>query len=203
MTTSRVKAENYNEPATRKQLWALFTITKKNGKAVDYRSANLTRKQASDMIAKLTGVEQKSTLEKKVEQELVSEYEDKYQYIVGVVKEALNVKSVVENDTTYMKKNASFAMVGFGCGVTVVTFDKRSKVGVIAKSINGKVREDFEQKVRSAFSARELAYLKRIGCPFDAILAQDIRINNALDGILASYLVKKGVKNVQTKRFVD
>jgi hypothetical protein len=40
--------ENPNEPATKRQTFALFCITKK-----DYRNAGLTKEQASDLIAQL------------------------------------------------------------------------------------------------------------------------------------------------------
>lgn len=200
-----VSENNAEKLATRKQLWAIFCLCKK-----DYRGQELTRADASNLIQRLkmekeaqhTKVEKKPTLEK----EFIDYMTEKMQGVIETAKEALQLKSVVEDDPNFTdpKKCKSYAMFGFGCGFTIIDFDKRSKVGKQIKELSSKHQmTTFLNMFLKAFTKRQIDYYQNVGCPLTALYYQDIRINGAYDGYVASFMESKGVKNVRTRTYYD
>lgn len=200
-----VSENNAEKLAMRKQLWALFCLTKK-----DYRGQDLTRMDASILIQRLqmekeaqpTKVEKKPTLEK----EFIDYMTEKMQGVIKTAKEALQLKSVVADDPNFTdpKKCKSYAMFGFGCGFTIIDFDKRSKVGKQIKELSGKHQmTTFLNQFLSAFTKEQIDDYQKVGCPLTALYYQDIRINGAYNGYVASFMENKGVKNVRTRTYYD
>lgn len=200
-----ISENNAEKLATPKQLWAIFCLSKK-----DYRGQDLTRADASNLIQRLkmekaaqpTKVDKKSTIEK----EFINYMTEKMQGVIETAKEALQIKSVVADDPNFTdpKKCKSYAMFGFGCGTTIIDFDKRSKVGKEIKELSGKHQTTtFLKMFLSAFTKEQRDYFERVGCPLSALYYQDIRINGAYDGYVASFMEKKGVKNVRTRTYYD
>jgi len=200
-----ISENNAEKLATRKQLWAIFCLCKK-----DYRGQELTRADASKLIQELqmkkqsqpAKEEKKPTLEK----EFIDYMTEKMQGVINTAKEALQLKSVVADDPNYTdpKKCKSYAMFGFGCGFTIIDFDKRSKVGKQIKEFAGKHQmTTFLQQFLAAFTKEQIEYFQRVGCPLSALYYQDIRINGAYDGYVASFMELKGVKNVRTRTYYD
>ena len=200
-----ITENNAERPATRKQLWAIFCLSKK-----DYRDKDLTRADASHLIQRLkmekeaqpTKVEKKVSLEK----EFIDYMTEKMQGVIETAKEALQLKSVVADDPNFTdpKKCKSYAMFGFGCGFTIIDFDKRSKVGKQIKELSSKHQmTTFLNMFLKAFTNREIEYFQNVGCPLTALYYQDIRINGAYDGYVASFMENKGVKNVRTRTYYD
>jgi len=125
-----ITENNAERPATRKQLWAIYCLSKK-----DYRGQDLTMLDASVLIKRLQGekstnstAKKSLTKEQKLEKEFISYMTDKMQGVIATAKEALQIKSVIETDPMFTdpKKMKQYAFFGFGCGISVINFDKRS-----------------------------------------------------------------------------
>ena len=206
---SYITENNAEKLATRKQLWAIYCLSK-----VDYRGKDLTRLDASNLIQRLkaekdanetqsTPKPKKTTLEK----EFIDYMTDKMQGVINTAKQALQIKSIVEDDQTIFtdeKKRQKYAFFGFGCGISVINFDKRSKVGAQIKELGSKHRmSTFLKMFLKAFTAKEIKYFESVGCPLSAIYYQDIRINGEYEHAVASFMESKGVKNVRVQTFDD
>lgn len=203
-----ITENNAERPATRKQLWAIYCMSK-----VDYRGKDLTRLDASNLIQRLKAEKGTESTEnapkpkkKTLEKEFIEYMTDKMQGVINTAKEALQVKSVIETDPMFTdKKNMkSYAFFGFGCGITIIDFDKRSKVGKEIKELGSKHRmTTFLNMFLKAFTQKEINYYQSVGCPLSAIYYQDIRINGAYEHAVADFMEMKGVKNVRTRTFDD
>lgn len=221
--TSFVKVENQNKPATKKQLWALFAASRKCGQAHDYRADNLTMQQASELLQRFNaqsvvsniGVQgtdkpKKASVRSKkptLEQEFISYMEEKMQGIIATCKQAIKIKSVVEDDPAFFpnkKDRKQFAFFGFGCGFTIIDFDKRSKKGKLIKELSGKHHmSTFLKMFLKGFTAKEIKYFESVGFPLQAMYYQDIRISSAYEHAVASFMTKQGVKNVRCRTYDD
>jgi len=205
---SYITENNAEKLATRKQLWAIYCLSK-----VDYRGKDLTRLDASNLIQRLKAEKAANNTQsapkpkkKTLEKEFIEYMTDKMQGVINTAKEALQVKSVIETDPMFTdKKNMkSYAFFGFGCGITIIDFDKRSKVGKEIKELGSKHRmTTFLNMFLKAFTQKEINYYQSVGCPLSAIYYQDIRINGAYEHAVASFMEMKGVKNVRTRTFDD
>lgn len=204
---SYITENNAERPATKKQLWAIYCLSK-----VDYRGKDLTMLDASVLIKRLQSEKSANAnvtpkpKKKTLETEFIDYMTDKMQGVINTAKKALQIKSVVETDPMFTdKKNMkSYAFFGYGCGITIIDFDKRSKVGKEIKELGSKHRmTTFLNMFLKAFTQKEINYYQSVGCPLSAIYYQDIRINGAYEHAVASFMEMKGVKNVTTRTFDD
>lgn len=227
MGTSFIKEENRNKPATKKQLWALYVASRKNGQTHDYRADNLTMQQAS---ALLQGFNAKTAIAKigvndapnakaqhtithrvskgnKLENDFLSYMGKRMEGIIATAKQAIQIKSVVEDDKEIFsnkKDRKQFAFFGFGCGITVIQYDKRSKKGKQIEELASKHHfTTFLDMFLKGFTKEQIAYLDKVGCPLSAMFMQDIRISGAYERAVASFMIEQGVKNVRTRTFDD
>lgn len=204
-----VSENNAEKLATRKQLWAIYCLSK-----VDYRGKDLTRLDASKLIQQLKA--EKSTESTKnapkarkqsLETEFIDYMTDKMQGVINTAKEALQIKSIVEDDPTIFtdeNKRQKYAFFGFGCGITIIKYDKRSKVAKQIEELGNKHRTTtFLDMFLKAFTNKEINYYKSVGFPLSAMYYQDIRISGAYENAVASFMTHKGVKNVRTQTFDD
>ena len=202
-------------PATKKQLWALYCLTKK-----DYRGQDLTMLDASTLIKRLnakkvvadtntpkvvkTSVRAKKTT---LESEFIEYMREKMQGIIAACREQLKIKSVIEDDPTIFtdpKKRKSYAFFGVGCGISIIEFDKRSKVGKQIKELSAKHHmTTFLNMFLNGFSSKEINYMKNVGFPIQAMYYQNIKIGAKYELAVASFMEKKGVKNVRVRTFDD
>ena len=207
-----ITENNAERPATKKQLWALYCLTKK-----DYRGQDLTMMDASSLIKRMQAeknnkpltqkVSPKVSKEKKLEKEFIDYMTKEMEGVINTAKECLQIKSVVEDDPSIFtdeKKRKKYLFFGFGCGFTVIYFDKRSKVGKQIEELGKKHRmTTFLNMFLKAFTKKEIEYYKSVGSPLSAIYYQDIRINSAYEHAVASFMQYKGVRNVYTRTFDD
>lgn len=212
-----VNETNANRAATKKQLWALYCITKK-----DYRNENLTMQQASEMIEKFNaakvvgniGVNNMPTTTKverpkkpSLEQEFISYMTDKLQGVINICKDAIKIKSVVEDDPTIFtdeSKRQKYVFFGFGCGISIIKFDKRSKLGKVILELSTKHRNTtFLNVFLKGFTTKQITYFENVGFPLQAMYNQDIRIGAAYESAVAEFMRNKGVKNVSVRTFDD
>lgn len=207
-----ITENNAERPATKKQLWALYCLTKK-----DYRGQDLTMMDASSLIKRMQAeknskpstqkVSQKVSKEKKLEKEFIDYMTKEMEGVINTAKECLQIKSVVEDDPSIFtdeKKRQKYVFFGFGCGFTIIYFDKRSKVGKQIEELGKKHRmTTFLNMFLKAFTKKEIEYYESVGSPLSAIYYQDIRINSAYQHAVSSFMTHKGVKNVYTRTFDD
>ena len=210
-----ITEKNAERPASKKQLWALYCLTKK-----DYRGQDLTMFDASKLIEQFNAskvvskigvndtpnqVRKTSVRFKKptLEQEFISYMENEIKEIITTCKQAIQIKSVVEDDPTFFPKKKDkkqYAFFGFGCGFTIIDFDKRSKKGKLIKELSSKHHMTTFLK---GFTKKEIKYFENVGCPLQALYYQDIRISSTYEHAVASFMRKQGVKNVICRTYDD
>lgn len=214
-----ITEKNAERPASKKQLWALYCLTKK-----DYRGQGLTMFDASKLIEQFNAskvvakigvndtpnqVKQTSVRSKKqtLEQQFIAYMAEQMQGIIATCKEAIQIKSIVEDDpkfTPNKKDRKQFAFFGFGCGVTIIDFDKRSKKGKLIKELSSKHQmTTFLKMFLKGFTAKEIQYFENVGFPLQAMYCQDIKITAAYEHAVASFMTKQGVKNVRCRTYDD
>lgn len=206
---SYITERNAERPASKKQLWALYCLTKK-----DYRNEGLTMLDASKLIAQLNenkGADKvvKVTRQAKpsIEQEFISYMTDKLQGVINVCKDAIKIKSVVEDDPTIFtdeSKRQKYAFFGFGCGISIIKFDKRSKLGKVILELSSKHRNTtFLNVFLKGFTTKQITYFENVGFPLQAMYNQDIRISGKYENAVADFMREKGVKNVHVHTYYD
>ncbi len=209
-------------PATKKQLWALFCIYKK-----DFRDLKISLNQASDIISKskelsyddalkLCQVETSAEVSKEVIKK-VSKSKDKFadleEYLFSetiidkLIKTLIgefNIKSIVKNDTNFVKDDGKrFVFLGGGCGFSHIVYDKRNKnTGVIIERAY-KLKKKVEQAVITKIGKETIDYLESVGNPIQAHMLQNLQYNNTYNYIIIWYLESKGIKNVSTRTHYD
>lgn len=223
MLSVSVKVENQNKPATKKQLWALFAASRKHGASHDYRNDNLTMLQASELLQKFNaqsviakiGVTTPTTTTKVVtkrkkptlEQEFVSYIESKMPSIIAECRNELGIKSIVEDDPKFFpnpKDRKQYAFFGCGCGISIINYDKRSKVGKQIMEYSSKHHyTTFYDMFAKGFTQKEIAYYKSVGFPLSAMFAQNIHIGARYTQLVATFMESKGVKKVFVRTFDD
>ena len=214
-----ITEKNAEKLASKKQLWALYCLTKK-----DYRGQDLTMLDASKLIEQFNackvvskiGVNDTSnqvaktsarTKKPTLEQEFISYMENEIKEIIATCKEAIKIKSVVEDDPTIFqnkKDKKQYAFFGFGCGITIIDFDKRSKKGKLIKELSSKHHmTTFLKMFLKGFTKKEIKYFENVGFPLQAMYYQDIKISSTYEHAVASFMTKQGVKNVRCRTYDD
>ena len=211
--------KNAERPASKKQLWALYCLTKN-----DYRGQGLTMFDASKLIEQFNaskvvakiGVNDTPNQEKQtsakskkqtLEQQFIAYMTEQMQGIIATCKEAIKVKSVVEDDPAFTpnkKDRKQYAFFGFGCGFTIIDFDKRSKKGKLIIELASKHQmTTFLKMFLKGYTAKEIKYLENVGFRLQAMYCQDIKITAAYENAVASFMTKQGVKNVRCRTYDD
>lgn len=202
-----ITEQNAQKAATRKQLWALYCLTKK-----DYREEGLTMLEASKLIESLNNAKGNAPKvaapkKKTLEDEFIDYMYKEMQGIINTCKEELKIKSVIEDDPsifTDASKRKSYAFFGVGCGISVLTFDKRSKIGKQIKELSSKHHmTTFLKMFLNGFTAKQVKYMEEVGFPLQAMYYQDLRIGAKYQWAVASFMEYKGVKNVRVRTYDD
>lgn len=192
------------EEATKKQLWALYCLTKK-----DYRNSGLSKEEASNLLSELIGDKETKTnkpvkAQISLKDELIQYLNSNISKIVEAAKDSLKIESIVMNDTRYMKDNGKrYAFVGFGCAFVWIEFDKRSKKAKEIYQIARQIRYDYSATFEKQFDKKVVEYYKNIGCPLQALFQQDENIQNAYFWLVTEFMKYKGVKNAYVMSRLD
>lgn len=179
-------------PASPRQLWALYCITKN-----DYRDKNLSKDEAARLISEMgnPNYKKKSKGKTTIKDELLDYIKDNFDDIFGEASKSLKLRSTVTMTCDGKEKN--YAFIGYGCGFTWLTYDKRSKIG---KEIEQAAKEIRNKEVRDLFIKQftntERKYFENIGCPLEAIWAQDMNIQCSYYHVVAQFGQSKGVKKM-------
>lgn len=202
--------ENPNAPATSRQRWALYLITKK-----DYRDVELTKQEAADLIKELGDpnykkgkdsncnkgkdlnckkdkpVRTSSTLASKLEEYMVDHFEE----IWRACTESMGIKSIVEEDNSNGPNRKRFAMIGVGCSISYFKYRKNNKKAKeIAETGKKLIRGKIEDMFVARFTKDERKYYERIGCPLEAIFSQDANIQSQCHYMVVKFAETQGIK---------
>lgn len=182
---------NTENTATPRQRWALFCITKK-----DYRNEILSKEEAAKLIKELGNPNYKKASKKTIEDELLDYLKSNINSMYeGLLKET-GFKSVLESDIPNKNGNKErWAFVGYGCGITWLKYNKNNKK---AKSIDEAARKYRGDEVLNMlvkkFPKKDYNYLKKIGCPLEAIWYQMFNLQNLYYRYIVDFARTKGIE---------
>lgn len=194
---------NSFRPASSRQLWALFCITKR-----DYRNDNLSYDEASELIktlGKKDYVKKTNQKTQSLEEQFIEFYKTNIMAsVVESLKEAIGIESAVVEDTNYMKgsgKNGEakcYKMRGFGCSISYLDYDKRSKKAKELEEVFRSVRfKKCRDLVIDQFPKNLINQLEKEGTPIGALYCQDYDVNSTLFSGVVSFA--KEVLNIKTR----
>ena len=182
---------NMENTATPRQRWALFCITKK-----DYRNEILSKEEAARLIKELGNPDYKKESNKTLSQELLDYLKEHFDEMFAGAVKSLSVKSILEDDDHVpADKKKRYAFIGFGCGITYFKYRKNNKKAEeINKAANQFHYNEIEKMFLSKFTAKERNYYKKIGCPLEAIWAQDQNMQLSYYYKVQDFAKSKGIE---------
>lgn len=184
--------KNSSTPATKRQLWALYCITKQ-----DWRNKNISKDEASKLINKLNNKNNK--MKQSLSDELLDYLKDNFDSIFERAINSMKCKSVVEDELTKQK----YAFIGVGCGITYPTYRKNNKrAQEIATAANKYYMNELLNIFYSKFTSEEIHYYQNIGNPLGAIWSQDQGIQISYWQMVKKFAESKGIK-IDYKTFLD
>lgn len=179
---------NPDEPASKKQLWALFCITKQ-----DWRDKGLTKGEASELIQKYSGERPKvgatgKSLDSKIKEDIMNNLKPKLDKQMA---KAFGLQSVVGDadlEGNLIPGGKRYKFFGSGCGWAWVKYDKRNKkLGEILDKYDDIYRhgyfEKFANEYIKKFKEREMG----------AVLSQDIDIQCIIKQAALDFAEKIGI----------
>lgn len=196
-----VRDDDDMRPATRKQTWALYVITKK-----DYRDANLTFQQAKEMIEALNNEsgytkktdDAKTKSTKNPVKGLKQYMMDNIDYLVSRLQAQMGIVGVIEDDTGSMG-NKKWIVRGGGCGFAWAVFDKRSKLGKQIEEEARKIKDEVDKEViKRGFTLQQVKEYN-----LRAHVFQNEMYNLAYWNLVCDYMTERGIKNARATSRAD
>lgn len=186
--SARPMNEDADEPATRKQLWALFCIYKK-----DFRNQGLTKGEAAEMISKAQEEKPYVKTKGKSLDKQICEHIETYlkPKLDEKMEEAFGMQSVVGDadlEGNLIPGGKRYKFFGGGCGFAWLKYDKRNKkIG----EIEDKYEEIYRDKYFEKF-AKE--YIKKYGeRDMGGVLSQDLNIQYTIKYAIVDFMKKIGM----------
>ena len=178
---------NPDEPASKKQLWALFCITKQ-----DWRGKNLTKGEASELIQKYSG--ERTTQNKEalstnsIKKDIIQNLKPK---LDKQMEKAFGMQSVVGDadlEGNLIPGRKRYKFFGSGCGWAWVKYDKRNKkLGEVLDKYDEIYRKGFFEKFANEYIKK---YKER---ELGAVLSQDIDIQCIIKQAALDYAESIGI----------
>lgn len=178
---------NPDEPASKKQLWALFCITKQ-----DWRDKNLTKGEASELIQKYSG--ERTTQNKEalstnsIKKDIIQNLKPKLDKQMA---KAFGMQSVVGDadlEGNLIPGRKRYKFFGSGCGWAWVKYDKRNKkLGEVLDKYDDVYRKVFFEKFANEYIKK---YKER---ELGAVLSQDIDIQCIIKQAALNYAESIGI----------
>ena len=178
---------NPDEPASKKQLWALFCITKQ-----DWRDKNLTKGEASELIQKYSGertIQNKEALSvNSIKKDIIQNLKPKLDKQMA---KAFGMQSVVGDadlEGNLIPGRKRYKFFGSGCGWAWVKYDKRNKkLGEVLDKYDDVYRKVFFEKFANEYIKK---YKER---ELGAVLSQDIDIQCIIKQAALDYAESIGI----------
>lgn len=177
--------------ATPRQRWALYCITKK-----DYRNEILSKEEAAHLIQELgTPNYKKKTTKKTIEEELLDYIKENIDDLYKAFLAEIGCKSVIEDELPGKdgKKNR-YAFVGFGCGITWLKYRKSKNAEAIDEAARKYRGNEVLEMIIKKLPKKEYNYLKKIGCPAEAIFYQMQNMQTKYYQIVRDFAKTKGIE---------
>ena len=176
--------------ATPRQRWALYCITKK-----DYRNEILSKEEAAKLIKGLGNPDYKKKSKKTLSEELLdylkNNIDEMYQAFLGEIQ----YKSILEDDIHIPEnKRNKFAFVGMGCGLTWLKYRKSKKAAEIDEAARRYRNHEILDMLVKKFPKKDYEYLKKIGCPMEAIWFQMQNLQMKYFYFVQKFAETKGIK---------
>jgi hypothetical protein len=193
-------------PATKRQTWVLYTLTK-----LDYRDKNLTIDEADQLIKSLNAEKNGSPDYKKptaktekIATELFDFLCSNAEKLLKVFEDETNLKSIISDDPMTTTKPKKYVFVGGGCGFSHIIIDKRSKKAqAILTEFRSCQNQFIKWFIENHIPKETQDELNFLGAPVQAILHQNLSFNSTLSNIVVKYMATKGIENVKVNNFYD
>jgi len=189
--------------ATPRQRWALYCITKK-----DYRNEILSKEEAAKLIKELGDPNYKKAVKivksKTIGDELLDYLKDHIDEMYDACLKEIGYKSIVEDDNHIPEnKKRRWAFVGCGCSFTFLTYRKNNSK---AKEIDNAAKKyrinEILNLLIKKLPKKDYNYLKKIGCPFEAIWYQMQNLQNVYFRFVLDFAKSKGI-SMSIKSYLD
>ena len=190
-----VLKEDADEPASKKQLWALFCIYKK-----DFRNQGLTKSQASELIKKGVAEKQQKSSGKSLESKICEHIETVLKpKLDKKMADAFDNQSVVGDadlDGNLIPGRKRYKFFGGGCGYAWIKYDGRNKK---LGEVTDEYLEIYRKKYWKKFAEEYIRKYKEK--EMGAVLSQDLDIQYAIKQAALDFAESIGI-NIG-KAYVD
>lgn len=181
------------EQATKKQLWAIYCLLKK-----DYRNSNLSKDEASIIISNAKKEKKGSSnesFESEIKREIYNYFkEGEMKKIVNICNHACEKQSVVTVEGCGSKHN--YAFFGSGCGITYFKYNGNNKRAKVLEKVYYELKwKELKELFISYFPKEVISYYDSVGFPLEAMFSQDYDIQKSLGYAVANFAkVKYDIK---------
>lgn len=182
--------------ATKKQRWAIFTLTKK-----DVRNIQLSKEEASRIIEE--AIKSKGGKPGITKESFVRYFKDNIDVFTKEFKNIAKQVSIIEDDVNPLGKKYLF--FGGGCGFAHIKYDKRNKKMNSIVNISGECFDDCCKAFINSFDKETQRYFESTGNPLGAIFYQDMQMQISFKHLVLNYAKECGVdtKNMYIHSWLD
>lgn len=184
--------------ATPRQRWALYCITKK-----DYRNIEISKEEATKLIQELGNKEYKKKSKKSLSDQLLDYLKSHIDELYNKCLNEIGYKSILEDDVNPNPKTKKrWAFVGCGCGMTWLKYRKSKRaeeIDMAARKFRG---NEILNMLIKKLPKKDYNYLKKIGCPFEAIWYQMQNLQCTYYHFVIEFAKEKGI-NMEIHSHLD
>jgi hypothetical protein len=184
--------------ATSRQRWALYCITKK-----DYRNVEISKEEAAKLIQELGNKDYQKKSKKSLSEQLLDYLKQHIDELYKACLSEIGYKSVLEDDVNPNHKTKQrWAFVGCGCGMTWLKYRKSKRaeeIDMAARKFRG---NEILNMLIKKLPKKDYNYLKKIGCPFEAIWYQMQNLQCTYYRFVIDFAKEKGI-NMEIHSHLD
>lgn len=184
--------------ATSRQRWALYCITKK-----DYRNVEISKEEAAKLIQELGNKDYQKKSNKSLSEQLLNYLNQHIDELYKACLSEIGYKSVLEDDVNSDPKTKQrWAFVGCGCGMTWLKYRKSKRaeeIDMAARKFRG---NEILNMLIKKLPKKDYNYLKKIGCPFEAIWYQMQNLQCIYYHFVIDFAKQKGI-NMEIHSHLD
>jgi len=183
------------KPATSRQTFALKLAT-----GIDYREQNLSFEQASKLLQEAnekSGYSKTKTEYVKPEKiPVILHYmasNESIEILKKTICNEMEIKSIlsqVDINNREIPDTKKYVFLGSGCGFSFIKLDKRNSKATRVIEKAKEIQKDINNLVRQSFDKEVIDYLKFLGNPIEAIMAQNMQYKSTYDQLIVNYLQK-------------
>ena len=176
--------------ATSRQRWALYCITKK-----DYRNVELSKEEATKLIQELGNKDYQKKSKKSLSDQLLDYLTQHIDELYKACLSEIGYKSVLEDDVNPDPNTKQrWAFVGCGCGITWLKYRKSKRAEEIDTASRKFRGNEVLNMLVKKLPKKDYNYLKKIGCPFEAIWYQMQNLQCTYYRFVRDFAKEKGIE---------